>query len=133
MTATAICRGESFARDIEEALAAFTSDVSYAVCIARAAVAIAAKRHAWQARRDLAAAEAAAHAECRQHQFPCHAVCACGTGDCKFAQGQYATLAVAASGGDRIRPQSLRPDAPPETYGLDEAVTALVAVRVARP
>ncbi len=44
---------EHFAPDVDDALAAFADDVSYAVQIARAAVAIGHKRKARQARRDL--------------------------------------------------------------------------------
>ncbi len=40
-----------FAPDVADAMKAFANDVSYAVQMARAAVAIGHKRQAWQARR----------------------------------------------------------------------------------
>jgi hypothetical protein len=42
----------SFRPQIEQAMLAFTADVSYAVSMARAAVTIVRKRELWQARRD---------------------------------------------------------------------------------
>lgn len=113
-----------FAGDVADAIAAFGRDVTYAVSMARAAVAIEHKRRSWDARKRLRQAEAAAHAECEQHDFTCHAVAACGTGDCKFAQDELAGLTVAAPGG-----KSRRPQPPHESYGMDEAVAALTSRR----
>lgn len=42
-----------FAEEVENALGAFATDVTYAVLMARAAVTITRKREVWQARRDL--------------------------------------------------------------------------------
>lgn len=42
----------AFRPTIEQAMEAFQNDVSYAVCMARAAVTIVKKREVWQARRD---------------------------------------------------------------------------------
>lgn len=42
----------AFRHQIDQAMQAFQSDVSYAVQMARAAVTIARKREVWQARRD---------------------------------------------------------------------------------
>lgn len=120
-----------FTAHVEAALAAFAADVSYAVNMARAATVIGRKRAVWQARKELRAAEARAHAECRDTEpFDCHAVAACGTGDCKFAVGEHATLTVAASGGAGVRPQAT-PDGLHETYSLEEAVNALADSRTA--
>lgn len=113
-----------FREHIAEALAAFATDVSYAVAMARAAVIIVKKRQVWQARKELRAAEAQAHAECRQATFDCHAVSPCGAGDCKFAQGEYAALDVAAPG-TAVRPQQRSIGG----YSLEPAVAALVARR----
>jgi hypothetical protein len=118
----------AFTEIIDAALAAFTADVSYAVSMARAAVVITRKRAVWQARRELRAAEAAAHVACASTAaFECHATAACGTGDCKFATGPLAQLTTAAPAGGHIRPQpSLNP-----TYSLEAAVTALAQDRSA--
>lgn len=117
----------AFADDVAAALAVIALDVSYAVAIARNAVSIHRKRAIWQARRELRAAEAAAHTECQTTgPFDCHAESACGTGDCKFARGEHAQLAAAAGPGLRRRPQR-----PHRTYSLDTAVAALVDQREA--
>ncbi len=42
----------TFRPQIDQAMAAFQADVSYAVSMARAAVTIVRKREVWQARRD---------------------------------------------------------------------------------
>lgn len=118
----------SFADQIDQALIAFGQDVGYAVQMARSAVVIARKRQVGAARRELREAEARAHAECAAAApFDCHAVSACGTGDCKFAEGEHATLTVAASGGVTTRPQRRTAGT---RYSLDEAVTALAAQRL---
>lgn len=115
----------AFADDVADALAAFRTDVSYAVQMARAAVTINRKRAFWKARRDLREAEATAHNECNATPaFECHATSACGTGDCKFATGEYAQLTVAAGPGVMRRQQY-----PHQHYSPDAAVTALVELR----
>lgn len=115
-----------FAEQVTAAILAFGTDESYAVAMARAAVVISRKRAVWQARKDLRAAETDAHAQCLDTDpFPCHAVSACGTGDCKFAKGEHAQLTVGAPAGVSRRPQH-----PHEQYGLDEAINALAERRV---
>ena len=110
---------------IEKACEAFTEDVSYAVAMARSAVAITRKRDMWQARRELRTAEAAAHQQCNEHDFDCHAVSPCGTGDCKFATGEYAQLHVSAPGtSSRVQNRSTG------AYSLEPAVTALAERRL---
>lgn len=110
-----------FAAAVDTALAAFGTDVSYAVAMARAAVVIGRKRRVWQARKDLREAEARAHAECAATgPFDCHAESPCGTGDCKFATGEHAALAVTAPG-PTVRPQASNR----RTYSLEPAVAAL--------
>jgi hypothetical protein len=47
----------SFTPDVDAALRAFTTDVSYAVSIARSAVTIARKRDLWQTRKAFRAAD----------------------------------------------------------------------------
>ena len=49
----------AFTPEVEAALTALASDVSYAVSIARAASTIRHKRHVWAQRRDTAAADPA--------------------------------------------------------------------------
>lgn len=111
-----------FRDSVNEAVAAFATDVSYAVAIARAAVTIIRKRAIWQARREIRAAEALAHAECKNTPaFECHAESACGTGDCKFARGELAQLRVPAGAGTTTRPQQRSIGA----YRIDDAATAL--------
>ncbi len=113
--------GEDFRAVVEAALGAFTADVSYAVAMARAAVVIGRKRAVWAARKELRLAQAQAAAECeRTAAFHCHATSACGTGDCKFATGEHAQLAVPAPDGPARRPQH-----PHTGYSLDAAVAAL--------
>ncbi len=109
-------------RRVDVALAAFGTDVSYAVAIARAADVIVAKRRAWVARRTLVAAEATARAECAEVSFECHAMSPCGTGDCKFARGDLAAL-VAPAAGPVSRPQAVSTGG----YDLQPAITALAA------
>lgn len=118
----------SFAHEIEAALTVFTVDVSYAVSMARAAVTIETKRQSWLARKELRAAEAAAHAECAQHVFECHAESPCGTGDCKFAQGEMALIRTGVTSGCTSRPQTSNCG----PYALDAAVPALLAQRSSR-
>ncbi len=115
----------AFADQVAAALAAFGTDVSYAVSMARAAVVIDRKRRVWQARKDLRDAEAAAHAECATTEaFDCHAVAPCGTGDCKFATGEHAGLHAPAAG-DTARPQRANTGG----YSLDAAVNTLADQR----
>lgn len=117
--------GHDLGAAVDRALAAFATDVSYAVAMAGAATAIDRKRRVWQARKELRAAEAAAHTECAGTEaFTCHAVSACGTGDCKFAHGEYGRLVTGARTGPSRRAQ-----APHEYYSIEDAVDALVQRR----
>lgn len=126
-TAIAAADGPDFRAAVDRALAAFATDVSYAVAMASAAVAIDHKRRVWQARKELRAAEIAAHLECESTEpFTCHAVSACGTGDCKFAHGDHGRLIRVASPGPSHRPQ-----APYESYSIEGAVELLVERRAA--
>lgn len=112
----------TFASQVDAAMEAFASDVSYAAEMAHAAVRIARKRQVWAVRKQLRAAEAAAHAECAQHTFDCHATSPCGVGDCKFATDNLAAHHPGPCPGDNPRPQ-ISTAGP---YNLDTAVTALV-------
>ncbi len=119
----------AFREAIDDAYAAFLSDVSYAVSIARAAVSIERKRGVWQARRDAKAAEAAAHTLCRDAEpFTCLATSPCGVGDCKFAGGEMTLLDVAHCPGATARPQ-LSNTWP---YAIEAAVGPLVQLRASR-
>ncbi len=116
-----------FADQVDAALLAFATDVSFAVEMARAAVTIDRKRRTWQARKDLRAAETAAQRECRDTgAFHCHAESACGTGDCKFATGEHAALTGSAPGTiPRPQPSNVT------GYSLEPAVSALAERRAA--
>lgn len=128
MSTAVAAAGPDFQAAVDRALAAFATDVSYAVAMANAAVAIDRKRRVWQARKELRAAETVAHLECGSTEaFICHAVSACGTGDCKFAHGEHGRLLRAARGGPSQRPQ-----APHEYYSIEDAVDMLVERRDAR-
>ncbi len=117
--------GDDLGAVVDRALAAFATDVSYAVAMASAATAIDRKRRVWQARKEVRAAQAVAHAECESTEpFTCHAVSACGTGDCKFAHGEHGRLLRVARAGTARRPQ-----APHELYSIEDAVDALVERR----
>ena len=115
----------AFRSHVDEALEAFTTDVSYAVAMARSAVAITRKREMWQVRRELRAAETTAHELCQQHDFDCHAVSACGTGDCKFATADHASLHGEAPG-TTARPQTRSTG----RYSMEHAVNALADRRL---
>lgn len=114
----------AFVDQVEIALAAFAADESYAVAMARAAVVIGRKRAVWQARRTLRAAEAHAKTECAELTFDCHAASPCGTGDCKFAEGELCAVEITAQPGTAVRPQ--RRSAGP--YDREHAVTVLAQV-----
>jgi hypothetical protein len=81
---------------VEEALAAFTADHSYAVTIAGAAVAVLRKRHVAVLRSSLrlAAREAVTACERSSGEFRCAAAAPCGTGDCRLARGVLTGLAI---------------------------------------
>jgi len=118
-----------FATDIDNALRAFTDDVTYAVAMARSAVTIVRKRGVWQARRDARAAESAAHAECRNAKpFTCLALSPCGTGDCKYAQGEMTLLDIPDADGPTARPQASRAG----RYSIESVVEPLIALRASR-
>lgn len=119
-----------FDDEIAAACAAFATDVSYAVAMARAAVTITRKRDLWLARKELREAEVKARTRCADTgAFDCHAHDPCGTGDCKFAEGHLAALdipTVLAAATERPQTHCTGP------YNIDNAVEPLLALRAAR-
>lgn len=79
---------------VEEALAAFRTDHSYAALMADAAVAIMRRRHEAGLRAMVRDASAGAVATCSRlgGTFQCAATAPCGTGDCRLARGVLAGL-----------------------------------------
>jgi hypothetical protein len=82
--------------DVEQALAAFGEDHSYAAAMAVAATGILRKRYLSELQATLRLASAAATGVCSgmAGMFRCAAAAPCGTGDCRLAQGKLAALAV---------------------------------------
>lgn len=90
----------------EGAMAAFSSDVSYAVAVVSAAVGIMKKRQIWQLKADTRQAEANARGLCEQAEpFVCMNQSPCGIGSCKFSTGEFTLLKVSKCRGDTPRPQ----------------------------
>jgi Tfp pilus assembly protein PilX len=121
LTARAPVEVSGFHDTVTRAMHAFSSDVSYAVAMARAATAIRRKRALWHARRALKDAEADARAQCADTEpFDCHATAPCGVGDCKFAHDDLASMTGVAADGPHHRPQAVAAG----PYSLDRAVDA---------
>jgi ferredoxin len=89
---------------VAEAYAAMAQDFSYVAAMSQMATSILGKQHAWRLRSELRQAQGEAMIECSGHEFVCEAQSACGTGDCKFAQGIYTQLASIAQPGKTPRP-----------------------------
>jgi hypothetical protein len=89
---------------VAEAYAAMAQDFSYVAAMSQMATSILAKQHTWRLRSELRQAQGEAMIECSGHEFVCEAQSACGTGDCKFAQGIYSQLVSIAVPGKTPRP-----------------------------
>jgi hypothetical protein len=87
-----------FAAELAGARDAFSSDAGYAAAMAAAAVAVREKDHGARLRVQLAAAVHRALSACdsRRGEFSCAALSACGTGDCRLAEGPLAGLSMSA-------------------------------------
>jgi len=102
MTALAIAREQ----DLEDALAAFTSDERYAVAVARAATDARERAYAAGVRSAVRSAVTRAVAACGAVAglFSCSAATACGTGACRFASPAYRPATAVAAPGRFTRP-----------------------------
>jgi len=89
---------------VAEAYAAMAQDFSYVAAMSQMATTILERQHAWRLRSELRQAQGEAMIECSGHTFVCEARSACGTGDCKFAQGIYTHLVSIAQAGKVQRP-----------------------------
>jgi hypothetical protein len=122
--------------DIEAALAAFTSDHSYAALMAAAAVALLRKRHQTSLRAQLREASSDAVASCARldGRFQCAAAAPCGTGDCRLARGVLAGLAVPDHPAPFARGGLLRRPGNHVQAGCDFSADAMLGVlQEARP
>jgi hypothetical protein len=116
----------SLSGTVLEAVRAFASDVSYAVSMSRAAVAIEKKREVWRARIELRTAEATARAQCAQAGgFFCVSQSPCGTGACPFASGDLRNLVLPKCSGSTPRPRASLYD----DYSIECAVGPLRDLR----
>lgn len=116
-----------FSGVVQEALHAFSEDMSYAVQMARHATTIHHKREVWAIRLELRRAESEAQALCSQVPYAyCVNQSPCGTGECAFATGDLAELDIREVGPGK-RPHAS--DYP--SYSLEAAVRPLQELRAA--
>lgn len=116
-----------FSIPVEGAMAAFSSDVSYAVAIVSAAVGIRKKRQIWQLKADTRQAEADARSLCEQAEpFVCMNQSPCGVGSCKFSTGEFTLLKVSRCKGDTPRPQRFVTGG---SYSIDSVIVSLGELR----
>lgn len=112
---------------VEAAKEAFGTDPAYAIAVMRSANSTVSKRLTFEIKTDLERAEADAHRRCEAvPKFFCRAKAPCGTGDCRFAEGEMAQITVKDSRGLAFRPQlhSLG------SYSLEDAVIPLRELRM---
>lgn len=122
---------EPFSDIMSEALSAYRQDPNYAILMARQATTIANKRRVWQFRLELREAESTAVKACRQAEpFVCETEQPCGTGTCRFAQGDMVLLQVPAVPGKTHRPM---PSTHEPTCTIETAVRPLQELREERP
>jgi hypothetical protein len=95
---------------LADAMSAFSADHTYAASIAKAAVTIAAKKHAAALRTRLrqAAHQAVSQCDLERGKFNCFNESPCGTGDCRFAQGDLVFLGTVSHKGKQRRPANHR-------------------------
>lgn len=110
---------------LDDAMLAFSSDHAYAAAIARAAVGIAAKKHTALLRAQLrqAAHQAVSQCDLAAGTFRCDNASPCGTGDCRFAQGDLVFIETSSLKGKQTRPANW-PGAG-ATFSSDDALPAL--------
>lgn len=108
---------------LEEAYAVMVRDPSYIVEMAETAVAVMAHQHQWQLRQQLKAAQVKARKACMAAagEFICRSAHACGTGDCRFAEGIFAQLTSEAKPGRSPRPANHEGD----PYSAEPALAEL--------
>ena len=132
MTAQQIFAVDEFADVRAQAIQAFGHDASYAVQMASQANTILTKRFVWKLRTELRTAEKKARTSCKESgSFVCRATTPCGTGACRFAEGDLAVLKVDDASGDPSRQQA-RPQKGSGPYDLETALPALRELRTAR-
>lgn len=120
---------EQYEGTVAEAIDAFATDPSYCIALMKSANSTANKRLTFEIRNDLEKAEAEAHKQCEAvEQFFCRAKSPCGTGDCKFAQGEMALAKVKDSRGLSFRPQLHSTG----SYSLEDVVIPLRDIRIRR-
>jgi hypothetical protein len=119
----------ALAQLLDDALAAFAVDHTYAAAMARSAVGFAAKRHSAALRTQLrqAAHQAVSECEARRGEFACENRTPCGTGACKFAQGDLALITVESLNGRQERPANSVLAGRP--FSSDDALASLEALR----
>ena len=110
---------------VDQALRAFSSDVSYAVGMVRQATTIQSKREVWAIRSELRDAESSARKLCAQDGAGCLLQTPCGVGQCRFAQGDLAEITVPESGLVAGKPKP----GGGVGYEVDSAIAALRAHR----
>lgn len=126
---TAELAAEDFGALLDRAVSAFAEDASYAVAIATEAISLAKRKATGSVRSDLRTAEKRARELCGQAgEFECYTQSPCGTGSCKFAQGDLTLLRVPHCVGKTARPQK---DSTGGAYSIEHAVGPLGLMRVA--
>jgi len=112
---------------LSEAQKVYRTDVAYAVAVSSAARAIEAKRAIWKIRLELREAAKEAKAKCEKAaQFTCDTASPCGTGTCRFVQGDLALIHITSAPGTTERPQ----DNSCGPYSLEPAIEPLMDLRV---
>lgn len=91
---------------LRDALEAFAADSSYATSMARSAVDLAARAHRARLLQVLRQSAHQAVSACDAHrgEFACHNTSPCGTGDCRFVQGQLSDISIGPKPGKTRRP-----------------------------
>lgn len=121
---------DEFADVRAQATQAFGRDASYAAQMAVQANTIIGKRYVWMLRTELRKAEKKARTLCEKSgSFVCPASTPCGTGQCKFAEGDLTLIEVDDASGDPKRQQ----DRPQEGSGPYDLETALPMLGKLRP
>lgn len=113
---------------LRQAYQAMGSDPSYFMEMARSAVVLMEKQHAWRLRQDLKAAQDKARQACRSAagEFTCRVQSACGTDSCRFAEGVFRQITVPVREGRIPRPPNHQPGTP---YSPDLALAQLEKLR----
>lgn len=112
---------------VDEALRAFETDPEYATKMARRASTIQGKRKVWSIRTELRQVERVARVKCIDaHVFYCTVQGPCGTGQCPFAEGDFADVHIPAVDNGKVKRPVLG-DFP--TYDIESAVGPLQQLR----